>query len=126
MKVHPGESDMAAVEAQKDGAGWGPLDCLRSLGRAASIASGAQPACQSIKQHADYRGFRILTSGQDGSYCARLTHWQGEAVRTDRQIKRYFDGSRFGSHEEAAQYARFVIASGALNHLGPGINAARA
>jgi len=28
--------------------------------------------------------------------------------------------ARFGSHEEAARHARFLIASGALNNLGPG------
>jgi hypothetical protein len=120
MDVHPnGHPDGQPREtgAKADGAGWRPLDFLRSLGRAATIASGAT-LDSSAKQHADYRGFRIFTSGQDGSYGARVTHWQGEAIR--RAPNHTIDNARFGSHEEAAQHARFVIASGALNHLGPG------
>ena len=116
--VHAGE---AAEQALPVSNGWWPLDCLRSLGRAASIASGQ--AGQSLMQHADYRGFRILTARQDGSYCARVTHWQGEPIRMGRQLKHDIDNARFGSHEGAAQHARFLIASGALNHPGPGIRA---
>jgi hypothetical protein len=119
MDVHPNghpEAVDAAAQAQQASTGWWPLDCLRSLGRAASIASGTQQASQ--KQHADYRGFCILTTGQNGSYCARITHWQGEALRMGRQLKHDIDNARFASHDEAAQHARFLIASGALNHLG--------
>ena len=111
--VHPADS---AEQAPPVSNGWWPLDCLRSLGRAASIASGQ--ASQSLKQHADYRGFRILTAGQDGSYCARVTHWQGESIRMGRQLKHEIDNARFASHDEAAQHARFLIASGVLNHSG--------
>jgi len=113
--MHPGEADSAA-QAQPVSTSWWPLDCLRSLGRAASIASGQ--AGRSIQQHADYRGFRILTSGQEGSYSARVTHWQGEPIRTDPRHD--IDKARFASHDEAAQHARFLIASGLLNHLGTG------
>ncbi|MEO8301925.1 MAG: hypothetical protein ABI608_09030, partial [Rhizomicrobium sp.] len=131
MDVHPNghaaEADAAAQSGQAS-TGWWPLDCLRSLGRAASIASGQ--AGQSLKQHADYRGFRILTAGQDGCYGARVTHWQGEAIRLGRTLKHTIDNARFCSHEEAAQHARFVIASGALNQFGSsatsGANTARA
>jgi len=107
-----------AAETQQDAGGWWPLDCLRSLGRAASIAHG-QPG-QPFKQHPDYRGFRILTTGQDGACCARITHWQEQAIHIDGQLKHDIDNARFGSHEEAARHARFLIASGALNNLGPG------
>jgi len=122
MDVHPNrqpDGTDRTAGAQKDSAGWWPLDCLRSLGRAASIATGAQQACPSFQQHADCRGFRILTTGRDGSYAARVTDRQGEAIRMGRQLQHTIDNARFRSHEEAAQHARFVIASGALNHLGP-------
>ena len=117
MDVHPHGHPEAVdtAQAQQASTGWWPLDCLRSLGRAASIASGQ--AGQSIKQHADYRGFRILTAGQDGSYRAHVTHWQGETLGMGRRLKHDIDDARFGNHEEAAQHARFLIASGALNHL---------
>jgi hypothetical protein len=94
------------------GASWRPLDWLRSLGRAASIAAG-QPA-QSL---AEYRGFRIVATGQDGAYFARVTHHGGEPIRIARQIGHHIDAARFNSREEALQHVRFVIASGALNHL---------
>lgn len=117
MDIHPSaHPDEAPAQAQPSG--WWPLDCLRSLGRAASIASGQ--AGQSIQQHADYRGFRILTTGQDGSYVAQITHWQGEVLRIGRQLQHTIDNARFASHDEAAQHARFLITSGAFNHLGPG------
>lgn len=120
MDIHPdmrpGEADCA--QTQPVSTGWWPLDCLRSLGRAASIASGQ--AGPSFQQHADYRGFRILTTGQDGSYASRITHRQGEAIRMDRQLQHTIEKARFDSHEEAAQHARFLIVSGAFNHLGPG------
>jgi hypothetical protein len=117
--VHPGEVETA--QTQPVSTSWWPLDCLRSLGRAASIASGQ--AGQSFRQHADYRGFRILTTGQDGGYRARVTHWQGEPIRIGRQIQHMIDDARFASHEEAARHARFLIASGALNHFGPATHA---
>jgi hypothetical protein len=82
------------------------------LGRAASIAAG-QPA----QSHADYRGFRILTTGQEGSYFARITHHGSRSIRMSRQMRHQIDAAGFGSREEALQHARFVIASGALNHL---------
>jgi hypothetical protein len=107
----------ADIAAQGGLPGWWLLDCLRSLGRAASLASGQ--AGRSSQQHADYRGFRILTTGQEGSYCAYVTHWQDKPIHTDPQHKHDNDNARFGSHEEAAQHARFMIASGTLNHLGP-------
>jgi len=104
----------ADAQAEQGGGGWWPLNCLRSLGRAASIATG-----QAYQQHAEYRCFRILTSGQNGGYSACITHWQGQAVRMNGQLKNQLENARFTSHEEAAQHARFLIASGALNHLGP-------
>jgi hypothetical protein len=93
-------------------ASWRPLDWLRSLGRAASIAAG-QPA----QSQAEYRGFRIVATGQDGAYFARVTHHVGQPIRIARQIRHHIDTTRFDSREEALQHARFVIASGALNHL---------
>ena len=116
MDAHPdGHTGEPASQAEQAPTGWWPLDCLRSLGRAASIATG-----QAFQQHAEYRGFRILTSGQNGGYSARVTHWQGQAIRVNGQLKHQIDNARFASHEEAAQHARFLIASGAFNHLGPG------
>ena len=38
-------------------------------------------------------------------------------VQIGEQLRRYIDAARFESREEAALHARFVIASGALNHL---------
>jgi hypothetical protein len=108
-----GQAPDTAAQTQQGSSGWWPLDCLRSLGRAASIAHAGQP----FGQHAEYRGFRILTTGQDGSCCASVTHWQGQAIHIDGQLKHDMDSARFGSHEEAARHARFLIASGALNHL---------
>jgi len=122
MDAHPhgqaAETDVA-MQVHQDSPGWWPLACLRSLGRAASIATGAQQLLP-CKQHADYRGFRILTTEQDGGYCARVTHWRGNALGMSPRLRHDVDNARFGSHEEAAQHARFVIASGALNHLAPG------
>lgn len=94
--------------------GWWPLDCLRSLGRAASIAAGGSP---DLQWYADYRGFGIFTTSQDGVFCARIIHGSGQAVQIGEQLRRYIDAARFESREEAALHARFVIASGALNHL---------
>lgn len=45
-------SQQADNDVQRGRPGWSPLDCLRSLGRAASIASGA-----------DSRGFRADGAG---------------------------------------------------------------
>ena len=121
MGVHPDthtvEADPAG-QAQPASTGWSPLDCLRSLGRAASIATG-----QAYQQHGEYRCFRILTSGQNGGYSARITHWQGQTVRMNSQLKHQLENARFASHEEAAQHARFLIGSGALNHLAVNIRA---
>lgn len=96
--------------------GWWPLDCLRSLGRAAAIASGATP--DAPKEHSDYRGFRILTMEQEGRYRVHVTHGQGACIKG--RLKQDIDAARFASHDEAAQYARFLITSGRLNHLNPG------
>ncbi|MBC7907512.1 MAG: hypothetical protein H7Y60_12310, partial [Rhodospirillaceae bacterium] len=52
------------------------------------------------------------------SYGARVTHWRGETIRLDPQLQHDIDNARCASHDEAAQHARFLIASGALNHLG--------
>ena len=112
-------SQHADIAAQSGLPGWWPLDWLRSLGRAATIASGVAFDTAS-KQHPDYRGFRIVTTGHDGNYRAQVTHWQGEAVRVHGPMKHNIDRTRFGSHEDAAQYIRFLIVSGALNHLGLG------
>jgi hypothetical protein len=98
--------------AQDEPSSWWPLDWLRSLGRAASIAAGHPEQSQT-----EYRGFHILATGQDGAYFARITHHGGRAVRSSRQIRQHIDASRFGSREEALQHARFAIASGAFNHL---------
>jgi hypothetical protein len=106
--IHSQRVETAAGEPPS----WRPLDWLRSLGRAASIAAG-QPA----QSQAEYRGFRIVATGQDGAYFARVTHHNGQPIRTVRQIKHHVDTTRFDSREEALQHARFVIASGALNHL---------
>jgi hypothetical protein len=106
--IHSQRVETAAGEPP----GWRPLDWLRSLGRAASIAAG-QPA----QSQAEYRGFRIVATGQDGAYCARVTHHGGQPIRIVRQIRHHIDTARFSSREEALQYARFVIASGTLNPL---------
>ena len=111
-----GHPDGTAAQSPSGDTGWWPLNCLRSLGRAATIASGAVD--HSLKQHADYRGFRILTTELDGGFGARVTYRDGAAIRMGRQLKQQFDAARFPSHEEAAQHARFVITSGAFSHLG--------
>jgi hypothetical protein len=102
------------AKSEKNHTGWWPLDCLRSLGRAASIAAGAPT---DLQLHSQYRGFGIFTTGQDGAYCARILRDDGLAVQTGGQLRRYIDAAKFDSREEAALHARFVIASGALNHL---------
>jgi len=117
MEAHP-DGDTVDSQAEQAPCGWWPLDCLRSLGRAASIATG-----QAYQQHAEYRCFRIVTSGHNGGYSARITHWQGQAVRMNRQLEHQLENARFASHEEAAQHARFLISSGALNHLAIDIRA---
>lgn len=100
-------SDHADPAAEQSG--WGPLDCLRSLGRAASIAAGA-----SLQGQSEFHGFRIVTAGRDGAYRARVTHHHGKAVRLPALLRHQLDAARFKSAEEAAQHARFLIASGAL------------
>jgi hypothetical protein len=102
------------AKGEQHRSGWWPLDCLRSLGRAASIAAGAPP---DLQLHSQYRGFGIFTTGQDGAYCARILQDDGRAVQTGEQLRRYIDAAKFDSREEAILHARFVIASGALNHL---------
>ena len=113
MDTHPD-----ALSSQENGQApqasvWWPLDCLRSLGRAAAIASGA-PANACSKQHPDHRGFRILTTEQDGAYRAHITHWRDEPLSPHGRLARDIGNARFGNHEEAAQYARFLIVSGTL------------
>jgi hypothetical protein len=119
--IHSQYAD-TTVRNEPGGSSWWPLDCLRSLGRAASIAAGGP--FPSPKSHPEYRGFRILTTGQDGAYCARITHHGGQPIQMAREIRHEIDTARFESREEAAQHARFLIASGALNHLVRGANAA--
>ena len=113
MSVSPDRADMPA-KGEQARPGWSPLDCLRSLGRAASIAAGGPPDPQ---WHSDYRGFGIFTTGQDSAFCARILDGRGQAVRIGGPLKRYIDAAKFDSRDEAALHARFVIASGALNHL---------
>ena len=102
------------AKSEQSPSGWWPLDCLRSLGRAASIAAGLSP---DLQLHSRYRGLGIFTTGQDGAYHARILQDDGRAVQTGEQLRRYIDAAKFDSREEAALHARFVIASGALNHL---------
>lgn len=104
------KADIQMPRADTVPPGWSPLNWLRSLGRAASIATG-QPA----PSHAEYRGFCILTTGQDGAYFARITHHGSRPIAG--HIRHPIDTAGFGSREEALQHARFVIASGALNPL---------
>lgn len=107
------KADIACGDSLVEEAGWGPLACLRSLGRAASIAAGQ--ATQPWTWQAEYRGFRIIASGQDGAYCASITHHHGKAMRLTSQLKHRINAASFRSPEEAMQHARFVIASGTLN-----------
>ena len=102
------------IDADAPQPGWWPLDCLRSLGRAAGIAAGLP---HPPRRHAEYHGFRILTTGRDGVYFAHVTHFGGQPIRAARQIRQQIDMVRFESHEEAAQHARFLIASGAFTRL---------
>jgi hypothetical protein len=106
-----GESAGKRVEQS----GWSPLDGLRSLGRAASIAAG-QPQFPWTGQD-EYRGFRIVTAGRGDCYCADVTHHDGTALRLPDRFKHHINDANFRSPEEAVQHARFVIASGALNRL---------
>jgi len=64
-----------------------------------------------------YRGFSIFTTGDGGDYSARIRLDHGQPIQASEQLQRYIDAARFDSREEAAQHARFVIASGALNCL---------
>ena len=106
MDTRPDQAE-AATAAEE--AGWSPLDFVRSLGRAASIAAGASPA------PIDFHGFGIVTTGQDGAYTARIAHHRDKAICLPWQIRRQISAARFPSAEEAVQHARFLIASGALN-----------
>ncbi|HET7086568.1 MAG TPA: hypothetical protein VFI23_17510 [Rhizomicrobium sp.] len=110
MKPEAG-SDNPATSQIEDGQNW-LLDCLKPLGRAASIAAGAPWSRQ-----AEYHGFRILTAGEDGAYAARVTHHHGREIKLTAQLKHHIEQASFKSPEEAMQHARFVIASGALNPL---------
>jgi hypothetical protein len=112
VSIHP----VCADRPDKGEQGWWPLDCLRSLGRAASIAAGGFPY---LHWHGAYRGFGIFTTGDSGDYSARIRLDDGEPIQAGEQLQRYIDAARFDSREEAAQHARFVIASGALAHLLP-------
>jgi hypothetical protein len=112
VSVHPAYAD-TPDEGER---GWWPLDCLRSLGRAASIAAAGFAYLQ---WHGAYRGFGIFTTGDNGNYSARIRLDGGQPIQTGEQLQRYIDAARFDSREEAAQHARFVIASGALSHLLP-------
>jgi len=113
MSVHPAYADTP----DKGEGGWWPLDGLRSLGRAASIAAGGFAYLQ---WHGAYRGFGIFTTGVSGDYSARIRLDDGQIIQPGEQLQRYIDAARFDSREEAAQHARFVIASGALAHLAHG------
>jgi hypothetical protein len=109
LDISPDQADAEAT-ADHGNSGWSPLDCLRSLGRAASIAAGAPNDSQN-----EFHGIRIAIAGQDGVYCARITHHHGKAVRLPAPLRNQLDAARFPSAEEAVQHARFLIASGALN-----------
>ena len=112
MDTMPDHSDAAAGQ---DTAGWWPLNCLRSLGRAASIAAGGSALAQD-----EFRGFRIVTDMRDGAYYARITHQQGQAIRLPTPLRHHLEAPRFPSAQEAVQHARFLIASGILNPLAYG------
>jgi hypothetical protein len=106
-KLNPDHGETAAPAEQSS---WSPLDCLRSLGRAASIAAGAPNESQD-----ELNGFRIAVAGQDGSYTAHVTHHHGKAIRLPALLRDQLDAARFPSAEEAVQHARFLIVSGTLN-----------
>lgn len=103
--------DQADTTVGQDGPGWRPLDCLRSLGRAASIAAGGADEDQD-----EFHCFRIAVVGRSGAYCARVTHYLGKAIRLPASLRHQFD-ARFPSMEEASQHARFLITSGALKPI---------
>jgi hypothetical protein len=67
LKIDIHSFRIEAAEGEAVDSSWWPMDCLRSLGRVASIAAGG-PAPHPPQQHAEYRGFRILTTGRDGVY----------------------------------------------------------
>src|SRR5215813_3379624 len=106
MKADAGPSPVTTQI--EDSQNW-LLDCLKPLGRAASIAAGAPWSWQS-----EYQGFRILTAGEDGAYGARITHHHGREIRLTAPLRQELEQASFKSPEEATQHARFVIASGAL------------
>ncbi|HWY63830.1 MAG TPA: hypothetical protein VNX61_01365 [Rhizomicrobium sp.] len=111
MDTNPDLTD-ATTTADQDTAGWWPLNCLRSLGRAASIAAGV-----STLEHEEFRGFRIATDMRDGAYCARITHQAGHPIRLPTPLRHHVEAPRFPTAQEAIQHARFLIASGILNPL---------
>jgi hypothetical protein len=108
VSIHPAYADSPDEGEQ------GPLDFLCSLGHAASIAAGG---FASLQWHGAYRGFGIFTTGDSGDFSARIRLEDGQVFQTGEQLQRYIDAARFDRREEAAQHARFVIASGALAHL---------
>jgi len=109
MTVDPGQYHAQAPSGEQN-SGWRPLDCLRSLGRAASIAAGGQG-------REEFHGFRIVVLDHHGAHRARVTHYLGKAIRLPAILSEQFEAARFSSAEEAGQHARFLIASGALNSL---------
>lgn len=108
MEISP--DDTNATAAERSGSGWSALDCLRLLGRAASIAGGG--ASPVVTQ---FRGYSIVTAVRDGAYLAHITHHQGKTIRLPSHIRRKIDAARFPSPDEAARHARFLILSGTLN-----------
>jgi hypothetical protein len=102
------DQDEAAQAAGQDQKSWSPMDWLRSLGRAASIAAGDVG-----QEHTEFHCFRIAVTGHTGAYYARVTHYLGKAIRMPAPLTRQLD-ARFPNPEEAVQHARFMITSGAL------------
>jgi len=100
--------DHAEAARDQDHEGWSPMDWLRSLGRAASIAAGDVG-----QEHTEFHCFRIAVTGRTGAYYARVTHYLGKAIRMPAPVKRQLD-ARFPNPEQAVQHARFMITSGAL------------
>ena len=85
------------------------MDYLRSL--------EARGQHRSRNHFNDVDGFRIVTDGRDGAYCACITHYLGKAIRLPSAIRHQLEAASFPNAEEAAQHARFLIASGALNSI---------
>jgi hypothetical protein len=111
MDTSPDHAEAAAATGENS-SGWWPLDCLRSLGRAARIAAGVGGQGQD-----EFRDFQIVVAADSGAYGARITHYRGKTIRLPASLRRQLDASRFPDPQEAVQHARFLIASGALNHI---------